>query len=482
MLVMFCAIAGVGCQSNTGGLDFVADQDADTSARSDAHAARDGSTADDAAVALVPSCPTTNQPLPILPCGDGYGMETVAGSGRHLDPPQASIMQVTNLNASGPGSLRSCMEGSGPRTCVFAVSGVIELTDDLQIREPYITVAGQTAPPPGVSIHGAGIRIRASDVLVQHLRIRVGDRPGGPPTNDRDAIAIVNSSDPPERIVIDHCSLAFSSDEMLSVWFDAGDITIVDSIMGYPLHDSIHVDEGATTTDPHGYGPLFGEWGARVYLARSLLAHMFRRNPRSLTKELVFANNVVLNWGALGLQMLSQNQTTSNTVVGNAFLPGADTLDRKPILVTPVSGSKVFLEDNSLDGSAPSEAWDLAEVGTDGTRVDTPPTSLVPETVSVERVPQQLEQSVGAWPGYRDAVDAALAEQVAAGGGQIINCVEPDGSARCMKNAGGWPTLRESRRDVAVPPNPFGDDSGDGYTNLENWMHVQSAMAAGATR
>jgi hypothetical protein len=90
-------------------------------------------------------------PLTIIPCAKGFGMETVAGSGRHLEPPSTTIIRVTNLNDSGPGSLREALAADGPRTIIFEVSGTIELESNLGVSTPYVTVAGQTAPSPGIT-------------------------------------------------------------------------------------------------------------------------------------------------------------------------------------------------------------------------------------------------------------------------------------------------------------------------------------------
>src|SRR6478736_3854116 len=79
------------------------------------------------------------QALPVIPGAAGYGMDTPAGRG-------GTVYKVTNLNASGSGSLKECVDGAMPRTCVFEVSGIIRLTTDLVIRNSKITIAGQTAP------------------------------------------------------------------------------------------------------------------------------------------------------------------------------------------------------------------------------------------------------------------------------------------------------------------------------------------------
>jgi len=129
--------------------------------------------------------------LPIIP-GENvslYGMDTPAGSGRHLGTPSTTIYEVTNLNDSGSGSLRYGLEQvDSPKTIVFNVSGTIELFSDIVIggftgneaetKGSYITIAGQTAPPPGITIkrHGITIERNCHDVLMQHMRFRTGDQ------------------------------------------------------------------------------------------------------------------------------------------------------------------------------------------------------------------------------------------------------------------------------------------------------------------
>ena len=105
---------------------------------------------------------------PVFPSAEGFGIYTPAGRG-------GEVYRVTNLNPSGNGSLRAALQASGPRVVIFEVSGTIAITEDLVIMNPFITIAGQTSPSPGITIKGAGLWIATHDVLVQHLRIRVGN-------------------------------------------------------------------------------------------------------------------------------------------------------------------------------------------------------------------------------------------------------------------------------------------------------------------
>src|SRR5690606_19006786 len=141
-----------------------------------------------AILACAAAAPLAAGALPVIPGAAGYGVDTPAGRG-------GQVHRVTNLNASGAGSLKACVDASGPRVCVFEVSGTIRMDADLPIRNPYITIAGQTAPSPGVMLRGGAIWVQASDVLIQHLRVRAGDSSKGPAYGNRDALKIDAPSD-----------------------------------------------------------------------------------------------------------------------------------------------------------------------------------------------------------------------------------------------------------------------------------------------
>ena len=148
--------------------------------------------------------------LPVVPGIMGFGVRTTAGSGPNRIG--GTIIHVTSLNSSGAGSLREAIDAKGPRVVVFDVSGYIDITLDgeIRIKNPYLTIAGQTAPSPGISLKGNGLSIRTHDVLVQHIRIRVGDDPAGERGSQRDGLEIVDhpaGSGATYNVVVDHVSV-----------------------------------------------------------------------------------------------------------------------------------------------------------------------------------------------------------------------------------------------------------------------------------
>ena len=140
--------------------------------------------------------------LPAFPGAEGYGSDTPGGRG-------GRVYVVTDLHGRGPGSLRSAIKARGPRIVVFAVSGTYE--GPLVIREPYLTIAGQTAPGDGIAIHGAesgALEIKTHDVVIRHIRFRSGP-PDTPDTARLGAEA--------HHVVLDHCSISWGVDENLAV-------------------------------------------------------------------------------------------------------------------------------------------------------------------------------------------------------------------------------------------------------------------------
>jgi hypothetical protein len=431
----------------------------------------------------------TVQAVPVIPGSAGYGMETKAGRG-------GKVYKVTNLNADGSGSLKACVDGTVPRTCVFEVSGVIRLTADLTIRNGQLRIAGQTAPSPGIMIRGAGIKVTASDVLIQHLRVSPGDASSGPDPENRDALKITGTSAKPVRnVVIDHCSFSWSIDEIASTWGPHDNITFTNNIFAEPLDDSIHPQYDGSGVMPHGFGVLFGPAdNSSITFVGNLMAHIVERNPLSRASEFVMVNNLVYNRGNRGLDLQGPDDRISkNSIVGNEFLLGPNFgRDTSPIFVRTegadrlISGSRVYNSDNAAPDTDISDAPLVTLVG--GTLPSLMTTSkpvwnsgLVVRRTAGNEVYTRVLANAGARPTDRDSVDRRIVSSVRSRTGKIINCVASNGTTRCNKNAGGWPTYAQNRRTLTLPANQASIAS-NGYSNLENWLNSMDRSLGGTTQ
>ncbi|HYM85141.1 MAG TPA: hypothetical protein VET30_00245, partial [Pseudoxanthomonas sp.] len=215
-----------------------------------------------------------------FPGAQGWAAHATGGRG-------GKILRVTTLATDGPGSFAEAVNSKGARTVVFEVGGVIDLgTKTLRIVEPDLTIAGQTAPAPGITLVRGGLDIATSNVIVRHLRVRPGD--AGKPRRsgfDFDAISTVAGKD----IIVDHCSLTWATDEGLSASgprFPAGGknsedfrnatsrrITFSNNLIAEGLAHSSH------GKGEHSKGSLIHDHVQDILIVGNLYAHNYERNP-----------------------------------------------------------------------------------------------------------------------------------------------------------------------------------------------------------
>ncbi len=417
--------------------------------------------------------PVAAQPL-AFPGAEGAGRFAAGGRG-------GAVLKVTSLADNGPGTLRAAVEARGPRTILFDVAGTIRLETDLVIREPRVTIAGQTAPGGGIALADGTLVVRADDVVIRHIRVRRGDRAPG----DGDSVWIAGG----RRIILDHVSASWSVDETLSASarYDGGggyyDLTVQWSVIAESLRRSQH-EKGA-----HGYGSLIrGGRGARVSFHHNLWAHHVARMPRpgnyagpDVDPEgpaMEFRSNLFYNWGR-GHAGYNDDEATliRYSFIDNAYVAGPDS-----------EGALAFRENNrlarawfagnSMNGTVPDDPWSLVFGNIpDGYRlaapVDVAPVAPDPAASSRERV----LAGAGAWP--RDAADARIVASVRARSGRHIDS---------QSEVGGWPLLTggpappdgdgdgmpdawERRRGLDPrAADGHGDQDGDGMTNLEDYL------------
>jgi len=407
--------------------------------------------------AISVQAPPPGSGLAVFPGAEGFGTTTAAGRG-------GAILRVTNLNDNGAGSLRAALEASGPRVVIFEVSGTIVLTNDIQITSPFITVAGQTAPSPGVTLRRAGIRIATHDVLIQHLRIRVGDEVDPTSHGDRNGIMIDHATEA-YNIVIDHISASWSLDRNIATWYTLHDVTFSDCIISEPLL------QATPLWGAQAYGFLIGDHADRFSVIGNLFAHVNVRNPyaKGDTYTLI-VNNLIYDPGedAISLSDWDGSGLFQSSIVGNVMIAGPSTTDPWIVsIVSPVpAGSRVYMADNL----APQQLYESPNIGFEPV-VSTAPVWTSPLTVlPASQVEAQVLAAAGARPADRDAVDLRIINEEQTRTGHIITS---------QNDVGGWPVLAENVRPLTPPANPNGDDNGNGYTNLEEWLQQLAAQVEG---
>ncbi|MEP7268811.1 MAG: pectate lyase [Saprospiraceae bacterium] len=278
-----------------------------------------------------------------FPGAEGFGKDASGGRG-------GKIIFVSNLNDNGPGSFREACLQQGPRYILFHVSGNISLKSRLVISNGDLTIGGQSAPGDGICIRDYPVVLNASNIIIRFVRFRLGDEA----KQEADALEgrfIKN-------IIIDHCSMSWSSDETAS--FYANENTSLQwCIISESLRNSVHV-KGA-----HGYGGIWG--GKKASFHHNLLAHHDSRNPRlgevaddvfALTDLVDLRNNVIYNWGnnsCYGGEGMNVN------IVNCYYKPGPATLKKERIIAidknltegSPIYNQwgKFFIEGNVMEGS-----------------------------------------------------------------------------------------------------------------------------------
>ena len=238
----------------------------------------------------------------------GFGKLTQGGKG-------GKIYTVTSLvDSDEQGTLRYAIKQKHTRIIRFDVSGVILLTKPLKINTGRISIEGQSSPN-GIALVGAPFIVSADEVIIQHMRFRLGTYGYAD-----DALTVRNS----HNVIIDHCSISWGTDETASLYNNTN-FTLQNSIISNSLNNSIH------PKGHHGYGGIWG--GRNASFINNLIANHLSRTPRlnghrlkspySAKEEYVeLVNNIIYNWGKNSVYG-SENGRFS--LVNNYYLPGPDT-------------------------------------------------------------------------------------------------------------------------------------------------------------
>ncbi len=414
--------------------------------------------------------------LPIIPGAAGFGMQTPAGSGRHLEVPQTQVIKVTNLNDSGPGSMRAALAVKGPRVVVFEVGGYIDLDSQLRISNPYITVAGQTAPWPGIVLRYFGVAVGTHDVLIQHIGIRAGSQIKGWYMPHRSAMGVSG-----DNVVVDHCSMGWGHQVAMNL--TGINTTLRLNIFSEGLYHAGH-NEGNHSM---GVGIGLGQQklqGKRhgIALIGNLLAHNDGRNPDvSQNSTVAILNNIIYNYGSVGLKVMKDPLIAS--IQGNVFVPGVDTRGTAEsrfrgkaawIYLRHAESRVFFAPDNAIAGRHYDNPWTQINARRVMNEPDSQPIAEAivwepPVTVPgyavkpSEEAERWVLTNVGPRPANRGPIDARIVFETATRTGR---------GREDLADAGGWPALEATRRELTPPTDLNGDDDKDGYTNLEEWLHT----------
>ncbi len=438
-------------------------------------------------------------PVKAFPTAEGFGALSVGGRG-------GRVIEVTNLEDSGEGSLRAAMEASCPRICVFRVSGTITLKNAIRVQTPYLTVAGQTSPG-GIQIKGSGepegdwgvwFVNGAHDIIVRHLRVRMG---GNMKHDAGNNLLCYGTAEPGiHDVIIDHCSVSWGSDTQLD-WYgsylDRATFQwniIAEGFMGQ------HIGGNRAPKNLTLHHNLYANLGSRTPLMQHASVFDFR-------------NNVIYNWSGNNASVFGQfalNTSAFGNVVDNLWLAGPEggypylnvgnggpvRIDGSP---AQDGGTKLYLAGNwgprCPAGSTNDwtghgvNTWDYYELNHDGD------THLVDQTqydakkpfpappVSLDPLPTLLDKvlaGVGAAKPVRDAIDLRIVKSVR----------DQTGSSR-ISTTGPWPDLAtgapapptDSDHDGipdswetahGLDPNNSRDGAAfakNGYTNVENYLN-----------
>jgi pectate lyase len=396
--------------------------------------------------------------LVILPVA--HAIAAPPSANHPIDPTRGGaggrIIRVTTLASDGPGSFRAAVEAKGPRIVVFEVGGAIDLArQTLMITEPYLTIAGQTAPSPGITIIRGGIDLKTNDVIISHIRVMTGvDGQAKLSGWEADAFSTVGA----HNIVIEHNSFLWAIDENMSAsgprfaganlaeWRrnTSHDVVFRENLAAEGLADASH------PKGEHSKGSLIHDNTTRITFYRNVWAHNVERAP--LVKggaQALMINNLIYNPGhrAVHYNLMSLEWTGHAyvageiTAVGNVMRGGNDTVPGLPFLMLGGDGDLAYYgRDNRVvdrHGNALPQFGRYGETRAKLVTAKAPLASLSGYTIlpSID-VETSLLQSVGARPWDRAPDDIRVLFFVAEGRGAVIDD---------ERQVGGYPKPAETR-------------------------------------
>lgn len=402
-------------------------------------------------VGLVASGRAGAAPDRAFPGAEGWAASTPGGRG-------GKILRVTTLAASGPGSFLEAIATPGPRIVVFEVGGVIDLGRRIvTLKEPFLTVAGQTAPSPGVTFIRGGFLIGTHDVVIRHIRVRPGEAGQAKASGwEPDGMSTLHRA---HRVIVDHCSFSWGIDENLSTSskpFDGANpdewranasrqVTFSHNIIAEGLDRSTH------SKVTHSKGSLIMDNCTEVLLLGNLFASNVERNPQIKGgSRTAIVNNLIYNPVVTAIHYHLNDRlwqgrppvTGRADVVGNVMRHGPNSNPALALFRFVGNGDlELHLADNLAFNRTGEPIGVVFEDNRYGGKI-LPQSARVHWPPGLEARPaadvfEQVLQNAGARPWDRDAVDRRIVEQTRAGTGRVIDSEQ---------EVGGYPAGPETRQ------------------------------------
>ncbi len=427
---------------------------------------------------LQPACAVAeNSLVPAFPGAEGFGAYSKGGRG-------GRVYHVTTLDDAGPGSLREAVDAEGPRIVVFDVSGTIRLKKAIAVENPFITIAGQTAPGDGICLRDATLVVGTDHVVIRFLRCRLGDEGTG-----GDAVSVGAG----HHIILDHCSASWSLDEVLSS-------STRDPVLSELTVQWCFITE-ALNVKNHGFGSLIrGSHGVRYTYHHNLYAHNRGRNPRPGNYDnpntyqndpngllLDFRNNAIYDWdGSYAGYNADVQSVTRLNYICNYLVPGPNSSITGKAYREGSPNNRGYFASNYYNHVLPEDPWSVVLFDWTAEQIAAYKQSQPFDVGTVvthsagEAYRLVLERGGASLP-VRDPVDRRIVTDVKTGKGGIINS---------QTEVGGWPELKTSpaprdgdgdgmpdawEQDHGLNPADAADGpadkDGDGYTNVEDYLN-----------
>lgn len=404
--------------------------------------------------------------LKAFPGAHGFGKNATGGRG-------GIVIEVTNLNDDGSGSLRQALKRTEKRTIVFKVGGTIDCKSYLLIpsNAGNVTIAGQTAPGDGITIKGAELRVQASNVIIRYLNIRPGDETSG---SNEDVLRIIAySGNRTENVIVDHCSLSWGKDENIEI----GGIGDGSNVRNVTIQNCIIAENIKTK-----YGLLLWNDAKNISIYQNLFAHNAARNIRSstCTSNFEMINNVVYGYNS-ATQPTYENQFD---IIGNVYIsnPNVSTSYENIRLEASLNNcpngvigeTKAYISDNLFNGNSISVSSNLNPY-IQSNEIFNSGISIKPVSEVLNYVLENVGNSI-----KRDETDTRIINDVINRTGSLKSSVASAGGYSLINTGSSY---QDSDKDgmfddwetsIGLDSNNASDGkddyNDDGYTNLEEFL------------